>query len=192
MRSATRLSAKLLSTAARIEMKRNDRLITAEQLRSVLDYDPTTGVFRWSLKRRWRTDLSGQVAGHFNKKYITIFIFGRQMQAHRLAWLYHYGQHASSDVDHFDRNPHNNAISNLRLADRSQNCCNVGLRRSSRSGLKGVSWKADAGKWVAQIQFRKQAIHLGYFDSKSAAAAAYNLAAKDIHGTFAVINGSSP
>lgn len=173
-------------------MLHNDHAISAEELRATLDYDPETGLFTWSRTRKWRTDLCGSVAGHFGKRYITIYLKQRSMAAHRLAWLHFYGIHAETDIDHIDRDRHNNRIANLRLANRSQNCCNVDLRRSNRSGIKGVSFKADCGKWIAQIQFAKKAQFLGYFTTKEDAAAAYNAAAARVHGEFAVLRGAQP
>ena len=45
-------------------------------------------------------------------------------------------------------------------------------QRNSRSGLRGVSYKASIGKWRAQIQHNNTVYHVGYFDTPTEAAAA--------------------
>lgn len=44
--------------------------------------------------------------------------------------------------------------------------------KSNTSGVKGVSWFSPKGKWRATINFRRKAVHLGYFDNLEDAAKA--------------------
>lgn len=43
------------------------------------------------------------------------------------------------EIEHIDGNGLNCTISNLRLANRSENCCNVGKKKNNTSGYKGIS-----------------------------------------------------
>lgn len=59
------------------------------------------------------------------------------------------------------------------------------LNKNSTSGLKGVTWRKDAGKWIAQIANDGKRTFLGYFTNKRKAHAAYRKAAVLLHGEFA-------
>lgn len=56
---------------------------------------------------------------------------------------------------------------------------------SSRTGVKGVSWHRASGKYTAQIQANGRKTYLGTFDTIAEAAAAYERAAREQHGSFA-------
>lgn len=95
---------------------------------------------------------------------------------------------SSEFVDHLDRDPLNNQRDNLRLASRSQNGANRNIRKNSLSGYKGVSWHKTAKKWTAKLTLNGKLIHLGYFDDPIDAAKAYDQAAREYFGEFAVTN----
>lgn len=90
-------------------------------------------------------------------------------------------------VDHRDHEGLNNTRTNLRLATRSQNSCNNKKTRGRSSKYKGVS-RDKRGYWRAKIHFKGKHIFLGYFDNEIDAARAYDKAAKELHGEFAVLN----
>lgn len=90
-----------------------------------------------------------------------------------------------------------NRRSNLRVADQNQNRQNVGLRKDSTTGFKGVGLKMATSqnrlltdKWRAVIQVNGKRISLGYFPAPELAARAYDAAAIELHGEFAVTNSS--
>ena len=85
--------------------------------------------------------------------------------AHRLAYLYVYGEMPEGKLDHKDQDKTNNAISNLRPATNSQNGLNRGLPANNKSGHKGVHWSQNAQKWVAYIKIDRKRRHLGCFDN---------------------------
>lgn len=156
-----------------------------EKLKEILSYDPKTGMFRWVGSRRkgW----NGKVAGHINRKgYIDIdCVFGRFL-AHRLAWVFIYGDQAARfEPDHRDRNRSNNAQENLRLATYSQQCCNAD-RKLPSSGLRGACWDSAHAKkkWRSQIRHKGKSIFLGRFYTADAAHQAYMEFGKKLHGEF--------
>jgi hypothetical protein len=161
-------------------------MITREYLYSRLDYNPLTGVFIW--KRRpgnertintWNTRYSGKVAGTVRLSdksddlyYRFIHLDGKQRRSHRLAWLYVYGENVEL-VDHIDGDGLNNRISNLRPLSQSNNIRKGKLQVNNTSGMKGVSLRADTGKWTARCKVGKQYKSLGSFDTKEQAFEAY-------------------
>jgi len=91
-------------------------------------------------------------------------------------------------VDHIDHNGRNNRNANLRLATFTQNCQNQQRSKHKTSKYKGVHWHKTQKRWAAQITANKKSNHLGYFKNETAAAHAYDNAAKKLHGSFAAPN----
>jgi hypothetical protein len=94
---------------------------------------------------------NGMPAGSLSKKgYRTISIPGVNFNiyAHR-ACLAIAGIEVPEgmQVDHIDRDPSNNHLSNLRIVDAKTNSRNSGLRRNNKSGITGVSKQKDT--WTA-------------------------------------------
>jgi hypothetical protein len=158
-----------------------------KRLKELLSYDPLTGVFLWLQDRGGKR--AGDEAGCRKRTYIAISVDDRVYRAHHLAWLYMTGEWPDPFVDHRDLDKHNNVWTNLRLATKSQNMANVGLIKSNKSGLKGVSrYRAgeNYGKpWQAQIQKDGRTIYLGHYATKEEGHAAYCEAAEKIFGEFA-------
>jgi hypothetical protein len=92
------------------------------------------------------------------------------------------------EVDHRDRNGLNCRRENLRAATSSQNKANRGLQSSNTSGFIGVSWHKRASKWKAQIRIDGRVTYIGYYVDPVEAARAYDQAALDSFGEFAVLN----
>lgn len=65
--------------------------------------------------------------------------------------------------DHIDRNRVNNRKYNLRMANRSENCININVRKDNVSGVIGVSWKKEICKWQVNIQKEKKSYYLGVY-----------------------------
>ena len=90
-------------------------------------------------------------------------------------------------IDHVNGCGLDNRRANLRLATAAQNAWNTG-KRGGGSGYKGVWLAKDKGLWRASIVCHGERKHLGYFRDKCDAAEAYDRAAQEYHGQFAVLN----
>lgn len=147
----------------------NDFDLTQDRVRSILNYNPNTGLFTWKhrddVQQKWNTRYAGKIAGLTNDAgYILIAISKKLYRAHRLAWLYVYG-YLPEEVDHIDHDHANNRISNLRDVTRKANSRNLPLAANNTSGRTGVWWHKGARRWAAEIMVNKKKISLGLFDS---------------------------
>jgi hypothetical protein len=164
-------------------------LLDANRLRKLFNYNPQTGTFTrlFATKGKGGAKPIGSTAGFAapdGRFYVDIE--GRRYAAHRLAWLYMTGEWPT-EVDHKNRDPLDNRWANLRLATRSQNNANTGLKRHNTSGLKGVSFDRQRGLWKAQICVDKKRMTLGRFPTAEQAADAYAQAARAHFGEFAAV-----
>jgi len=78
---------------------------------------------------------------------------------------------------------------NLRLATRSQNNINQGLRNDNTSGSKGVIWHKQNKKWVVQIRGNGKRRHIGCFEDIKDAIEARKQAEEKYFGEFAYDGG---
>lgn len=97
-------------------------------------------------------------------------------------------------VDHINHDGLDNRRSNLRLATQQQNLWNARRKRNSSSPYKGVSERKElwrtAPAWTATIRDREtgKRVCLGTFRTAEDAARAYDKAAREMRGEFAVLN----
>lgn len=145
-------------------MLEKEKGLTADYLKSKLDYDPASGEFRWKVSKGGKR--AGDLAGSLNDQgYQLIRVNMIIHRAHRLAWIIMTSEPPSGEIDHIDGNRYNNAWSNLRDVERLDNKRNLGRVTSNTSGYTGVMWYKAGSKWHAQITVKGKAIHLGYFDN---------------------------
>lgn len=147
-------------------------MITQHRLKEVLRYDEISGNFFWIAPTSARARTDTPAGGKLSDGYWGIRIDGRLYRAHRLAWLYCYGEMPLKGLDHIDQNPRNNRIVNLRLSDQMLNMTNTKVRSDNTSGVTGVTWDAKRQRWVAKIKIAYRTIHLGRYVDKDAAIAA--------------------
>lgn len=153
---------------------------TAEYVRHLLDYDAETGVFTWRNPNTHLVKPGGIAGSRGPKGSWAISIDNKKHLAHRLAWLYVYGEHPPGQIDHIDRDRLNNRISNLRLATPSQNRQNIAKpNKNSTSGYLGV-FRHGQG-WIAQIKVSGKLKRLGKYVDPESASAAYWRAKRELH-----------
>jgi hypothetical protein len=167
-------------------MARSD--LTAQILRTMLDYEPDTG------RLVWRADYApsnraGKEAGCIEKKdgYRVIF-FGHYglCAAGRLAWLHFYGEWPKNFVDHIDGDVLNNRIANLRDVSHTHNLQNQRrAKKQNKSGLLGVV-TCKTGGFVGQIQVNKKRNYLGWFKTAEEAHEAYKQAKRRLHAACTI------
>lgn len=156
-------------------------VLSAEQARALLRYEPETGKLFWR-ERPVEAFAASRVAASWNlrcagKETFTDFdssgylqgqVLGRSYKAHRVAWLLQTGQWPKDQVDHVNGRRDDNRRENLREATHSQNQRNQKRSKNNTSGVTGVYWHKTNRKWQAMACGE----HLGSFDTKEEAIAA--------------------
>lgn len=173
-------------------MKLDRNAPSFERLRSRLAYDPDTGIFT-ALKSGGRRK-AGDRAGYADTLgYWKVFVDGRWILAHRLAWAWMNGdQWPDGEIDHINGDPSDNRIANLRIANRSQNVANAKFNSLNTTGFRGVCEVRRYRKISYQAEIRKDGkrIFLGRFPTPELAHAAYLEAAIRLHGKFFASDGA--
>lgn len=123
---------------------------------------------------------------HKGLKYAVRFENQRQILMHRV--LMGCAFRDGRKIDHRDGDGLNNCRDNLRDSTHSQNMRNRRKKVVSSSQYKGVHWHRTRKKWNAMIRSNKKRIWLGCFTNEADAARAYDVAAKERHGSFACLN----
>jgi hypothetical protein len=166
---------------------------TADQLREILDFDASTGIFTWKRKagtgakaNQFNAKYSGRQAGSHGKDgYVRICVNNvegvrrKEYLAHQLVWLLTHGVWPDMAIDHIDRNKSNNRPSNLRLATRSINGINRNLMSNNTSGTTGVA--RNRTYWVAYIFKNKHRYTLGHFPTRELAVIARTAAEAELY-----------
>ena len=154
-------------------------ILTQEELKKRLSYNAETGIFSRLDPKQPPITSKVDDSGHKN-----IMVNGGRYKAHRLAWLYVYGEFPTNFLDHINGTADDNRIKNLRESTNTENLHNQKIRSTNTSGYKGVSWSAQRQKWQAQCCVNYITTHLGYFDTPEEASKAYNDFVKIAHGKF--------
>lgn len=132
-------------------------------LQSVLDYNSETGKFYWKVKTK-NTKI-GQEAGTLSDTgYIRITINKIKFKAHRLAWLFYYGEAPNDVIDHINCCRTDNKITNLRVVTQSVNNRNR-ITNTYDTGIRLM----PSGNYRASIKVNDKSIHLGTFKIKQEA-----------------------
>jgi len=87
-------------------------------------------------------------------------------------------------VDHKNGDHLDCRLENLRVCTIAQNTQNQPMKKSNKTGYRGVSFHKQSGKYRAVISHNGQYIHIGYYDTPEIAAEKYRAEAKKLFGEF--------
>jgi hypothetical protein len=162
--------------------------LTLKLVKSLVEYDPNTGVFTW-LKPATRVS-AGDVVGSIDAwGYSVTKIRGNVVKLHRLAWFYMTGQWPKN-VDHINRCKHDNRWCNLReVFDESLQQQNRGVQKNNTTGVRGVHYRADSGLYVARVRVNKMQVFYKEFRTLEDAREA-RLAAERKHLPYSPLNAA--
>ena len=159
-----------------------------QELLEFLNYDPLTGIVTWKKAKSNRVRI-GDVAGNrATPGHLQIKFNGQTLQLHAVIWCMVYGYWPDL-LDHEDTAKTNNRLNNLREATSVQNAQNRNIRSDNISAYKGVNKKPN-GRYRARIWNGAKNITLGTFATPKEAAEAYDKAAINVFGQFALTNRS--
>jgi len=151
------------------------------RLHELLSYDKETGIFMWK-KRRLGVRVGIPLGCDNGKGYLRITVDGTSQYAHRLAWVYEFGDLSGLEIDHINGVKSDNRIANLRLATAIENQQNKREAMSNnKAGMLGASWHKDANKWQAHICKEGKRTYLGLHETADKAHQAYVAAKREIH-----------
>ena len=145
-----------------------------EEFDRLFSYCPETGEIRNKVDRGVAGAMAraGDIATSKNGSGYLVIHFPKDSrsvtyQAHRVAWLLHTGECPGEfQIDHIDGCRTNCRMSNLRLVNNQENSMNQRKRSDNTSGVTGVSWDKNSGKWRVTIYNYGKKLHLGLFDDK--------------------------
>lgn len=140
-------------------------------LKERVDYNANTGALTWASTHR----RAGKPAFNYTSKrgYLVGNIRhlgkARLLPAHRVAWVLHYGNWPSGQIDHINGMRTDNRIENLRDVTNAENAKNMAMKSLNTSGVTGVYLHKQTGKWCAQINAFGKTVGLGLFSERSEA-----------------------
>lgn len=91
-------------------------------------------------------------------------------------------------IDHKKHERHDNRKEKLRHSDINTNHFNHEVYKNNTSGVTGVNWDADSGKWRARLWAYGKMYHLGRFDNFEDAVKARKEAEEKYFGEFSYDN----
>lgn len=156
---------------------------TKEYLSECLVYGRNSGSFTWlrrplehfvsvSACNTWNAKNEGEQACKISTTgYQVINIDGVTLSAHHIAFVLLTGV-KPKEVDHANGIRSDNRWANIRSVSRSENTKNRKRRSDNTSGVMGVCFRKDNGKWRAKININGKRVTLGQFKTKEEAVTA--------------------
>ena len=137
--------------------------LTQELVQTLFMYEPSTGNFYHKINKGKAK--AGALAGgkHKVSNVIYLRINGKKELAHRIAWLYHFGELPKEEIDHINHDRSDNRICNLRAVNHSTNMKNKSKYKNNKYGCTGVSVDKRSGRYRAYISEENKQEALGYY-----------------------------
>ena len=100
-----------------------------------------------------------------DRGYVYASVGNKCVRVHRFVYSASLGHDLEKhqELNHIDQNKTNNALSNLQLCSRSENCQWVKTRSRNKSGINGVYFDKETSKWRCCININGKRKHLGRF-----------------------------
>jgi hypothetical protein len=152
-------------------------MMSLDVMRTLVRYDPETGrLYRLGFPKKPTAPRAlGLIPVRLNHSgYPWLSVGGERWLAHRLAWFLMTGERRdpASPLDHINGDRADTRWANLRAATPALNTQNRGISKHNTSGIPGVCWCKQTGKWKARINVGGRQVQLGlYADIEDAAAA---------------------
>lgn len=154
-----------------------------EMLRNHIDYAPETGVFK-SKTRRGNLKIGDVIGTANNLGYLSFQLRKERIYCHVAAFMISFGRNPNGYIDHINRDPADNRISNLRECSVTQN--NWNAKKPKRDLPVGVYKRGN--RFESLIRNGCKQIYLGRFHSSQEAENAYIEASKKFHGEFSLFS----
>jgi len=159
-------------------------MLTQQDVKSLFDYDPKTGICTWKV-HRLKAGPGDPIDERYVYRdgYIVISVKGKAQMLHRLIHLWMTGEHPKQQIDHIDGDKLNNRWENLRDVSQYENLCNKEHVEAKRKNPapRGVR-KESKNSWSATVTVDGKKLHIGRFDSVEKAEQAYLQAVVLFHG----------
>lgn len=149
--------------------------LSLADLHKLVHYDPDTGV----LTRKGK----GKPPAISVLGYARLYINGRQLLVHRLAWFYVHGTWPA-EIDHINGNRADNRLANLREVTPLQNRMNQTNKGAGKSGMRGVYQDTYSGKWFAKLVVKGKQICSPKCDTPQQARMMWEAIAKQHFGDY--------
>ncbi len=154
---------------------------TDKYLNECFSYDPESGVLSWidrplshfknsHSRQVFITRCSGKRVGSIKlgdsgKRYWIMHYHGRMLRVHRMIWRIVTGKFPKDQIDHINGDGIDNRWENLREVTHFENCRNVKMMPSNKSGMSGVS-ETKNGSWRVEIGNKGESVKFGRFKDK--------------------------
>ena len=166
-----------------MNLSHKERNSDIDYFRSLLSYDKETGELKWKVRKGRQS--AGSIAGSITKTgYRHVGIDGYDYKCHRVAFFLHFGRWPVGYLDHKNRISTDNRIENLRECSPGENSRNMTRPSHNTSGVKGVGYCKQTGKYAAWIWKNHRKIWLGRHPTIEMARDAYMRASEKYHGEF--------
>ncbi len=157
-----------------------------EECKNRFDYNKENGLL--TNKTHWHASKVGKPAGYICSRLgrRRVNIKGKMYFHYHLIWLIENGELPSDSLDHINRDKTDDRISNLRLANHSEN-----MRNKTACGAckyLGVAKETGRDTYRAMIRIEGKNKYLGSSKDPKEAALMYDSAARKHHGEFANLN----
>lgn len=153
--------------------------LTPEYVLEHLSCDAEKGLLFWR-KTCGRKKLGVSAGGLCRNGYIYVRLDGRMYKRSRLIWFLTFGEWPKHQLDHINRIRTDDRIVNLRDVTPAQNGWNK-TNRPGQSGVAGVCFHKETGKWRTRIQANGRIVSLGLYHTVTEAAEAYHAAKLKFH-----------